>query len=91
MKTNRFAKIVKYGVLGIAGITAFGYLMMILWNWLMPPVFGWHSIGFWQALGLFLLFSILFGGGRNQGAGKCPRRSDAASNSPDVEARPSVP
>jgi len=70
MKTNRIAKVMKYGALGVAGVTAFGYLMMILWNWLMPSIFGWHSIGFWQALGLFMLFSILFGGCRNQGAGK---------------------
>ena len=67
MKTNRIVKVLKYGALGVAGLTAFGYLMMALWNWLMPAVFGLHTIGFWQALGLFLLFSILFGGCRMNG------------------------
>lgn len=39
-----------------------GELVMRLWNWLTPPLFGWHQITFWQALGLLLLCRILFGG-----------------------------
>ena len=39
----------------------FGELVMHLWNWLLPPLFGWHLITFWQALGLLLLSRILFG------------------------------
>lgn len=35
---------------------------MLLWNWLMPAIFGLHSIGFLQALGLLLLSKLLFGG-----------------------------
>jgi hypothetical protein len=49
----------------------FGELVMQLWNWLLPPLFGWHLITFWQALGLLLLSRILFGswgsGGGNRG------------------------
>jgi hypothetical protein len=49
----------------------FGELVMHLWNWLLPPLFGWHIITFWQALGLLLLSRILFGswgsGGGNRG------------------------
>jgi hypothetical protein len=37
---------------------------MRLWNWLMPAVFGWHVINYWQALGLLILSKILFGGFR---------------------------
>ncbi|HKJ86096.1 MAG TPA: hypothetical protein VKA06_08465 [Spirochaetia bacterium] len=33
---------------------------MALWNWLMPEIFGLTRITYWQAWGLFLLFSILF-------------------------------
>lgn len=40
----------------------FGEIVMRLWNWLLPPIFGWHQIGFWQALGLLILCRILFGG-----------------------------
>lgn len=39
-----------------------GEIVMHLWNWLLPPLFGWHLITFWQALGLLLLCRILFGG-----------------------------
>jgi len=39
----------------------FGELVMHLWNWLLPPLFGVHVITFWQALGLVLLCRILFG------------------------------
>jgi hypothetical protein len=39
-----------------------GELVMQLWNWLLPPLFGWREITFWQALGLLALCRILFGG-----------------------------
>ncbi len=39
-----------------------GELVMHLWNWLAPALFGWRQVSFWQALGLLLLCRILFGG-----------------------------
>src|SRR2546429_4161185 len=58
----------------IAGIILFtfigGELVMHLWNWLLPPLFGWRLITFWQALGLLLLCRILFGGWGGSGGGK---------------------
>jgi hypothetical protein len=39
-----------------------GGVVQQLWNWLLPPLFGWSQIGFWQALGLLALCRILFGG-----------------------------
>ena len=39
-----------------------GGIVMQLWNWLLPPLFGWHPVTFWQALGLLALCRILFGG-----------------------------
>jgi hypothetical protein len=45
----------------------FGEIVMHLWNWLLPSLFGWHSITFWQALGLLVLCRILFGGFGNSG------------------------
>jgi hypothetical protein len=51
--------------LAIIGIPLFifvgGEVVMHLWNWLLPPLFGWHTLNFWQALGLLLLCRILFG------------------------------
>ncbi len=40
----------------------FGELVMHLWNWLMPALFGLKLITFWQALGLLVLCRILIGG-----------------------------
>ena len=39
-----------------------GGIVMQLWNWLAPALFGIKQITFWQALGLLLLCRILFGG-----------------------------
>jgi hypothetical protein len=39
-----------------------GEIVRLLWNWLLPPLFGWRQITFWQALGLLALCRILFGG-----------------------------
>jgi hypothetical protein len=47
------------GVLMLA-IILFGAPLMVLWNWLMPTMFGLSEITFWQACGLQLLATILF-------------------------------
>jgi hypothetical protein len=39
-----------------------GEVVSLLWNWLLPPLFGWHQITFWQGLGILVLCRILFGG-----------------------------
>lgn len=45
-----------------AFIVVFGGCVMLLWNWLMPELFGLPTISFWQAAGLLTLCKILFGG-----------------------------
>ena len=37
-----------------------GYPVMLLWNWLIPQIFGLPEITFWQAIGLNILCTILF-------------------------------
>ncbi|HWZ11505.1 MAG TPA: hypothetical protein VNX22_00035, partial [Acidobacteriaceae bacterium] len=32
-----------------------GEIVLHLWNWLLPPLFGLRQITFWQALGILLL------------------------------------
>ena len=55
-------------VLGIAAFVAIGgEVVMRLWNWLLPALFGWRQIGFWQAVGLLALCRILFGGVSGRG------------------------
>ena len=41
---------------------AFGWLVMLLWNWLMPLLFGIKVITYWQAFGICVLSKILFSG-----------------------------
>ena len=40
----------------------FGEIVMHLWNWLMPALFGLKMITFWQAIGLLILARIRVGG-----------------------------
>jgi hypothetical protein len=49
-------------LLGIAMVAVLGVVVMLLWNWLMPMLFGWITISFLQALGLLCFTRILFGG-----------------------------
>ena len=37
-----------------------GLPLMLLWNWLMPVIFGLKFITFWQAVGLNVLSGIIF-------------------------------
>ena len=58
------------GPLAIVATLAFivigGVIVQQLWNWLLPGLFGFRLITFWQAVGLLALCRILFGrlGGR---------------------------
>ena len=53
----------------------FGAAVLLLWNWLMPDLFGLKTITYWQAWGLVLLAHILFKGGHSgHGRGHKSRR-----------------
>ena|SRR5579871_2274077 len=57
-------------ILALIGFIALGGLIVEqLWNRLLPPLFGWHGITFWQALGILVLCRILFGGWSGGGRG----------------------
>jgi len=60
MKSHRMVRVLKVLLFGAAALTIFGFVVMWLWNWLMPAVFGLHAVTFWQALGLLVLCKILF-------------------------------
>jgi predicted Fe-S protein YdhL (DUF1289 family) len=52
-----------------------GHIVRLLWNGLLPALFGFPQITFWQALGLLALCRILFGGfGMGGGSGSHYRR-----------------
>jgi hypothetical protein len=63
----RLKRLIWIAPLAIVGMLVFafigGEIVKHLWNWLLPELFGWPRIGFWQALGLLALCRILFGGG----------------------------
>jgi hypothetical protein len=40
----------------------FGWIVMLLWNWLMPSIFNIKEISYLQAFGITLLAKILFTG-----------------------------
>jgi hypothetical protein len=73
-------------VLGIAAAAVFalvfGYLVMILWNWLMPAIFRLPQIGYWQGFGILILSKLIFGSigghgnGRRPGNGRSSRKHD---------------
>jgi hypothetical protein len=46
----------------LLAVAALGAAVMVLWNALLPHLFGLPVIGFWQALGLLVLSKLLLGG-----------------------------
>ena len=62
MSTHRIIWGLKIAAIVVAAVIALGLAVMGLWNWLAPELFGWHPIGFVQAIGLLILSRILFGG-----------------------------
>ena len=70
----RWKKLIFIAPLAILGMLVFtflgGELVLHLWNWLLPPLFGWRQLTFWQALGLLALCRILFGGIGLHGSGR---------------------
>jgi hypothetical protein len=69
MMAYRLKKCLKVLLMVLVIATVLSFVVMHLWNWLMPAVFGLHVITFWQALGLIVLGKILFGGFHRHGGG----------------------
>lgn len=40
----------------------FGYFVMLLWNWIIPIIFGLPEIDYWMAFGIIILARLIFGG-----------------------------
>ncbi len=72
--SRRWKRVIFIAPLAILGMLLFvvigGEVVLHLWNWLLPPLFGWREITFWQALGLLALCRILFGGFGFHGSGR---------------------
>jgi hypothetical protein len=65
------------GILGVGLLFLFGWVVMLLWNWLMPDIFGLKTLTYWKAWGLLALSCILFGrigSGGSKGGGSDRKR-----------------
>jgi len=76
-KIKKIVKVIFIVIFGAIAIVAlallFGYVVMLLWNWLIPAIFGLGVISFWQAVGIVILAKLLFGG-FGGGSGRSGRR-----------------
>jgi len=64
MRWNRWRWGLRFVVMATALVGLLSLLVMSLWNWLAPTLFGRPEIGLVQAAGLLLLSRVLFGGWR---------------------------
>ncbi len=82
MKSYNVLRVLKFpllAALSVAVLAGLGFVVMSLWNWLMPALFGLKLIGYWQAVGLIILSKILFGRFRASG-GRGGRRLHGMRN-----------
>jgi hypothetical protein len=64
---NKFVRVLRWIVFALAIATLLSFIVMQLWNHLLPQIAGVRAITFWQAFGLLVLSKILFGGFRRPG------------------------
>ena len=86
----RLWRLIWIAPLAILGVLVFifigGEIVKHLWNWLLPELFGWRRIGFWQAVGLLALCRILFGS-HGSGRSKLRRRMEERGENMTPEER----
>ena len=73
---EKAALVVLFVILGAGLLFLFGYVVMLLWNWLMTEIFGLKTLTYWQAWGILALSCILFGriGGSGSKSGGSDRK-----------------
>src|SRR5271167_946625 len=66
MKWHWILRIPKFVLFAALFVAVFSLIVMSLWDWLMPALFGWRLISYWQAMGILILSKILLGGFRGR-------------------------
>lgn len=70
--------------IAIAVVALVSFIVMTLWNAIIPDVFGGGTIGYWQAAGLLILSRLLIGGrGPSRGGWRGRLRSRMATMTPE--------
>lgn len=70
-----FFKVVFMIIAVIFFLLLFGYGFMLLWNWLMPDVFGLPALTYWKAVGILVMAKLLFGNFEGRGHKKGSEKS----------------
>lgn len=81
---TKAVKIMVFILFMIAVVFVIGYVVMRLWNWLMPDLFGLTTIDYWQAIGVLVLAKIIFGFGSGNG----PKRRSKRHTKPFGKEKP---
>jgi hypothetical protein len=75
--TGEVIGIIIFGAIFIVGLAIlFGFVLMWLWNWLMPEIFDLPELSYWQAVGIFILSKLLIGGFGSDSGSKSSSKSD---------------
>jgi len=69
-------KVLVFALFIIGLFTLACYILMRLWNWLMPDIFGLATLTFWQAVGIMIIAKLIFGFG---GGGSSSKRSNRSN------------
>jgi len=75
MKKIYFIQGIKMVLFTALAIVAVSYITMLLWNWLMPELFGLTTITWSQAIGILILSKIIFGFGKGKKCCGCNAKS----------------
>lgn len=65
-------KMIFIPLLAIGALALISYIVMLLWNNLLPEILHVTAITYWQAAGILILSKILFGFGGHGGRGGAP-------------------
>ncbi|HUL43968.1 MAG TPA: hypothetical protein VLY03_06385 [Bacteroidota bacterium] len=62
MRHRWYPKILKGILFLLVGLLVFSWIVMMLWNAIIPDLFRGPALGFWQAVGLLILSHLLLRG-----------------------------
>ena len=92
-KLQKFQKFVLWTVVGLFAVVAFGlifgFLIQFLWNATLVEMFGFPTLSFWQAIGIFILAKFFFGfGGGSNSNQKSKRKKGGDAQELAVDSEP---